>query len=122
MAPSDMQAPISAANLDRAASAPEMPLSSHIGELSRPTFSKSALSSEALPATSSSKGKAMQLGANKMPGLGMLANELAEEALAGDDPWDTGKAGPKSAFSNNPWGSEDLIDVNADDDDWSELQ
>ncbi len=67
----------------------------------------------------------MQLGANKMPGLGMLADQLAEEAAASENPWDapgsedTAGANPKSSALANPWGSDDLIDVHADDDDWS---
>lgn len=51
----------------------------------------------------------MQLGANKVPAgvsAAALPAELADEAAA-----DSGDA--------NPWGSEDLIDVNADQDDWS---
>lgn len=69
----------------------------------------------------------MQLGANKMPALGMLANQLAEEA-AGENPWDTPGSEDavdshlKSSVLANPWGSDDLIDVHADNDDWSKCR
>lgn len=54
----------------------------------------------------------MQLGANKVPGgisISALADQLADEAAA------------SASVEGNPWGSDDLIDVNADDDDWSEF-
>ena len=55
----------------------------------------------------------------------MLADQLAEEA-ASENPWDApgsedvAGTNPKSNVLANPWGSDDLIDVHADDDDWSE--
>ncbi|KAJ6593650.1 hypothetical protein B0H19DRAFT_29582 [Mycena capillaripes] len=56
-----------------------------------------------------SKSKAMQLGAHKVPAsvaAAALVEQLAEEAAAAEG-------------EGNPWGNDDLIDVNADDDDWS---
>ncbi|KAG6920078.1 hypothetical protein DXG01_010146 [Tephrocybe rancida] len=61
---------------------------------------------------SASRAKGMQLGANKVP-LSTTATILAEQWA--DDPVD-------SAFTDNPWGSDDLIDVNADADDWSAFE
>lgn len=51
----------------------------------------------------------MQLGASKVPpsvAAAVLAEQLAEEAAV-------------SEGDSNPWGNDDLIDVNADADDWS---
>lgn len=56
-----------------------------------------------------SKSKAMQLGAHKVPAsvaAAALVEQLAEEAAAAES-------------DGNPWGNDDLIDVNADEDDWS---
>lgn len=57
-----------------------------------------------------SRAKGMQLGASKVP-AGMaaasLAAQLEEEAAAED------------GVQDNPWGTDDLIDINADEDDWS---
>lgn len=47
----------------------------------------------------------MQLGASKVP-VAILAMQLEEDAMGGD-----GDA--------SPWGTDDLIDINADEDDWS---
>lgn len=55
------------------------------------------------------KSKAMQLGAHKVPAsvaAAALVEQLAEEAAAAES-------------EGNPWGNDDLIDVNADEDDWS---
>jgi SCY1-like protein 1 len=59
-----------------------------------------------------SKAKGMQLGASKIPtsvAAASLAAQLEEEAAAED------------GIDGNPWGTDDLIDVNADEGDWSEL-
>ncbi|CAK5281427.1 unnamed protein product [Mycena citricolor] len=61
-----------------------------------------------------SKSKAMQLGANKIPpsvAAAALAEQLAEEAAAS-----------AADIDGNPWESEDLMDVNADADDWSAFE
>jgi hypothetical protein len=53
----------------------------------------------------------MQLGAHKVPAsvaAAALVEQLAEEAAAAEG-------------DGNPWGNDDLIDVNADEDDWSSL-
>jgi SCY1-like protein 1 len=52
----------------------------------------------------------MQLGANKIPASvasAALAVQLADEVAAAE------------GVEGNPWGSDDLMDVNADDGDWS---
>lgn len=49
----------------------------------------------------------MQLGASKVPAsvaAAALVAQLEEEAAAQE---------------GNPWGTDDLIDINADEDDWS---
>lgn len=66
--------------------------------------------SSTLGAGSSSRAKGMQLGASKVPaGLAAasLAAQLAEEAAT------------EEGVQDNPWGTDDLIDINADEDDWS---
>ncbi|KAF7321448.1 Protein kinase domain-containing protein [Mycena kentingensis (nom. inval.)] len=58
-----------------------------------------------------SKGKSMQLGAHKVSAAAAaaaLAQQLAEEAAADN-------------VDGNPWG-DDLMDVNADEDDWSAFE
>lgn len=105
-----MQAPMDSAagiNIDRPTSAPNiLSSSSHIGELSRPSFTTQTLSSQTVPTSQTAmKTKAMQLGANKVPG-DIALHILGEEATT------------SSAMEENPWGP-DLIDVNADEDDWS---
>lgn len=119
-----MQSSIGGVGIDRPTSAPPPAEDSRIGNL-RPSplltsvsAANSAVSSPAFPthssaSTSTSKGKGLQLGANKMSSAASAAliNRLADEAAAengGDD-------------DSNPWGTEDLMDVNADEDDWSEL-
>ncbi|KAL4248157.1 Catalytically Inactive Kinase-Related Protein [Abortiporus biennis] len=64
--------------------------------------------------SSTSKAKGMQLGANKVPAnvtMSKMAAEWAEEAAA-----------EAEASQSNPWGSDDLMDVNADQDDWSAFE
>lgn len=54
----------------------------------------------------------MQLGANKVPtgvASAALASKLADEVAASE-----------GINDGNPWGTDDLIDINADQDDWSE--
>lgn len=55
---------------------------------------------------SASKTKGMQLGASKAPASTHMPAEWAEEAAA--------------EAEAEPWGTDDLMDVNADQDDWSE--
>ena len=53
----------------------------------------------------------MQLGASKTPAsvaAASLAAQLEDEAAA------------EEGIDGNPWGTDDLIDINADEDDWSE--
>jgi len=55
----------------------------------------------------------MQLGASKVPASAVaasLAAELEEEATA------------EEGIEGNPWGTDDLIDINADEDDWSAFE
>jgi SCY1-like protein 1 len=57
------------------------------------------------------RSKGMQLGASKTPAsvaAASLAAQLEEEAAA------------EEGIDGNPWGTDDLIDINADEDDWSE--
>ncbi|KAJ6497835.1 armadillo-type protein [Mycena sanguinolenta] len=59
-----------------------------------------------------SKSRGMQLGAHKVPAsvaAAALVEQLAEEAAAAEG-------------EGNPWGNDDLIDVNADEDDWSAFE
>ncbi|KAF5321514.1 hypothetical protein D9619_001358 [Psilocybe cf. subviscida] len=146
IAVSDMQNPINSGlsvGLDRSTSAPDSAsLSSHIGEITRPSFHKSVHSSSTIATTTngsgSSKGKALQLGSNKIPAslsVAKLAEQVAAEeefsasAFDADNPWakksslDLPGAFKKvGSDDGNPWGSDDLIDVNADEGDWSAFE
>ncbi|KAF8995451.1 hypothetical protein BDQ17DRAFT_1365619 [Cyathus striatus] len=103
LATTDLQSTLTAAgpSIDRPTSAPVPPggfsLESHIGELRKAPVSSSSLS---------------QLGANKLPANTALVEFLSEEARA-------------NGINNNevnPWGNDDLIDVNADEGDWSAFE
>lgn len=107
-----------AANPDRPTSAPPPAETSRIGHL-RPSplvtsisAANSAVSSPAIRTQigPTSKSKGLQLGANKVPAsviAAALADEWIDETAENND--------------SNPWGTDDLIDVNADQDDWSEI-
>ncbi len=60
---------------------------------------------------STGKVKGMQLGASKVPLSSHVTADWAEEAAAEAEAEESGHA--------NPWGTDDLMDVNADQDDWS---
>ncbi|KAH9858547.1 ARM repeat-containing protein [Lenzites betulinus] len=77
-----------------------------------PTYtSPSAVPTRSLTtaAAATSRSKGMQLGATKVPASTSSIPDWAEEAAAEVD----------SAHGGNPWGNDDLMDVNADEDDWS---
>lgn len=62
------------------------------------------------PFGTSSKAKGMQLGASKVPASSShFAADWAQEAAAEAE----------ASQGEIPWGSDDLMDVNADQDDWS---
>ncbi|EPT02574.1 hypothetical protein FOMPIDRAFT_1022743 [Fomitopsis schrenkii] len=94
--------------------------SSGIGVLGKPLAQ--TLSSPAAPrpvsaiGMSSSKAKTMHLGANKAPASSSLS-DWAMEAAAEAESEEAAHAG-----GVNPWGNDDLIDVNADQDDWSAFE
>ncbi|KZT24267.1 ARM repeat-containing protein [Neolentinus lepideus HHB14362 ss-1] len=72
------------------------------------------LRSSSLALGGASKAKGMQLGAHKAPASASVAvfpTELEEEMSAAT-----------SIEAGNPWGNDDLMDVNADDDDWSAFE
>jgi len=83
---------------------------SGITSLLATSSSTNVVSSTATPSTSSTSAvKGMQLGKGKTPASvasAALAAQLAEE-VAMTEP------------DGNPWGTDDLIDINADQDDWS---
>ncbi|RDX48021.1 ARM repeat-containing protein [Lentinus brumalis] len=74
-----------------------------------PTLSSSSGPTRSL--TSPSKGKGMQLGATKVLSHASAIPDWAEEAAA-----------EMETSSTNPWGNGDLMDVNADEDDWSAFE
>ncbi|KIM45100.1 hypothetical protein M413DRAFT_441766 [Hebeloma cylindrosporum] len=136
IAMADLQAPINSAAgfaIDRSTSAPNpSSMSNNIGEISRPTFSKPTNSSQTLPGSyEPSKIQAMQLGARQATAklaFGVLPNELADE-IDEDKAWATPSSSSHLrsdtghlATGHNPWGTDDLIDVNADEDDWSAFE
>ena len=115
LAAGDLQSTMSIASgagIDRPTSAP-IPGGLSVGGLTSgpvpltPTFSSDAVPTRSL--TSASKGKGMQLGATKMATSASSVPDWAEEAAA-----------ELETTKGNPWGNDDLMDVNADDDDWSE--
>jgi len=78
------------------------------------TLSSPSLPSRSVISSSTSKAKGMQLGANKVPtsiSASNMAPDWAQEAAAEAD-----------NIQTNPWGNDDLIDVNADQDDWSAFE
>ena len=84
---------------------PTQPLSNHNGEVS-PSHFASFQSSAVTTPQGAAKGNALRLGANKASSslaIDSLVNKLAEEA---------------AESVTNPWGSDNLIDMNADADDW----
>jgi SCY1-like protein 1 len=115
----------SAASIDRPTSAPPpaqnephsaAALSSYSGSSALNLNQTLSAANTALPspavssfvgASNTSRAKGMQLGASKVPSS-VLAAKLAEE-IVGADP----------QTEENPWGTDDLIDINADQDDWS---
>ncbi|TFK44506.1 hypothetical protein BDQ12DRAFT_673119 [Crucibulum laeve] len=115
LATSELQSAMSP-GIDRPISAPAppggFPLDSHIGELRKPSFAATT-STPTTPVTNSasiSKARGLQLGATKQP-ASALADRLAAEAAA-----------INSGETTNPWGNDDLIDVNADEGDWSAFE
>ncbi|KAJ7072523.1 hypothetical protein C8F01DRAFT_1104261 [Mycena amicta] len=110
LAVSDLQSNIATVPqvvIDRPTSAPQVGVaSSSILTSSMPTGVRNGVVSP-----TPSKSKSMQLGAHKVPAsvaTAALVEQLAEEAAAQDE--------------GNPWGNDDLIDVNADQDDWSAFE
>ncbi|KAJ3559364.1 hypothetical protein NM688_g390 [Phlebia brevispora] len=127
LATADLQSTMSAvpqaaaADIDRTTSAP--PTETASSTMSRPspypTFATSlstpGQTSSTRSTTSGSKGKGMQLGAGKLATAPHLAAEWAEEAAAEAE-------AEEEAMHHNPWGNDDLMDVNADQDDWSAFE
>ncbi|KAF8909893.1 armadillo-type protein [Mucidula mucida] len=117
LAATDMQSAIGGATIDRPTSAPP-PEDSRIGNL-RPSplltsvsAANSTVTTPAVPGFSikpASRGKGLQLGAHKSSSAvsAALIDQLTEEVAAEND---------------NPWGGDDLMDVNADEDDWSAFE
>ncbi|KAK0461039.1 armadillo-type protein, partial [Desarmillaria tabescens] len=124
LAATDMQSTIGGTGIDRPVSLPPTE-DNHIGNLRPGLFvtSSSAVnstkSSPVVPTSNRpinstlSKGKGLQLGATKSSSAAAaaLVDHLAEEAEA-----------ENGHLESNPWGSDDLIDVNADDGDWSAFE
>ncbi|KAH8108102.1 hypothetical protein BXZ70DRAFT_36637 [Cristinia sonorae] len=99
-------APLAGANGLSGLPPPPVPLQS---TLSSPG---SSLAAKSLGSTSAAKG--MQLGANKTP-ISMIAHET-------DMSWAEEAAAEAEANHSNSWGSDDLMDVHADQDDWSAFE
>ncbi|KAI0093158.1 ARM repeat-containing protein [Irpex rosettiformis] len=119
---SDLQSTMSSvsqaasSDMDRPTSAPADIVSNNLG---RPQVHPSLGATLSTPGVkpqsglngSTSKAKGMQLGASKTPVTSHLTADWAEEAAAEADAEESSHA--------NPWGNDDLMDVNADQDDWS---
>jgi SCY1-like protein 1 len=112
-----MQTPINSMGgpeIDRSTSAPPaQSVSNYSGGISQPHFASSLQPSPVIPSSQgSAKGNVLRLGANKASSsmaIDSLVNKLTEEAAA------------SATIEDNPWGSDDLIDMNADNDDWGML-
>jgi SCY1-like protein 1 len=114
LATTDMQTPINSMGgpeIDRPTSAPPTKSLSN-GEI-LPSHSASFQSSPAVASPQgAAKGNTLRLGANKASSsiaIDSLVNKLAEETAQ------------FATIEGNPWGSDDLIDMNADADDWGML-
>ena len=109
-----MQTPINSMGgpeIDRTTSAPPTKSLSN-GEI----LASHSASFQSSPAVANSqgaaKGNALRLGANKASSsiaIDSLVDKLADEAAE------------FATIEGNPWGSDDLIDINADADDWGML-
>ncbi|KAG7449615.1 ARM repeat-containing protein [Guyanagaster necrorhizus] len=124
LAAADMQSVIGDTGIDRPTSVP-VTEDSRIGNLRPGLFvtsmsaTNSTVSSPAVATfnqpirSTSSKSKGLQLSATKSSSAGTaaLVDQLAEEVDA-----------EKGHLDSNPWGNDDLIDVNADYDDWSAFE
>lgn len=115
LATTDMQTPINSMGgpeIDRLTSAPPTKsLSNYNGEI-LPSHSASFQSSPAEASPQGAvKGNVLRLGANKASTSITIdwVNKLAEEEAE------------FATVEGNPWGSDDLIDMNADADDWGML-
>ncbi|CCL98356.1 uncharacterized protein FIBRA_00351 [Fibroporia radiculosa] len=116
LAAADLQSTMDGA--ERSGLAPPAAVANSVdGSDSRPSSRLgTTLSSPAAPVRavdSAGKTKSMQLGANKVPAslsANKATSDWAQEAAAEAD------------TPRNPWGNDDLIDVNADQDDWSAFE
>jgi SCY1-like protein 1 len=112
LATTDMQTPINSMGgpeIDRTTSAPPTKsLSNSNGEI----LSSHSVSFQSSPAVANpqgaAKGNALRLGANTASSS-IAIDSLVEEAAE------------SATIEGNPWGSDDLIDINADADDWGML-
>jgi SCY1-like protein 1 len=97
----DLQTSMNTAEVDRSASAPPQATPASPNPQMNRTMSVPQGVSLGTPVTTS-RPKGMQLGGSKTTSSDIAASILAEEGVSAD----------------NPWGSDDLIDINADQDDW----
>lgn len=100
-----------ATDIDRPTSAPSGGSSVIISRPSYANLSPALSAPGKVPSVSKAKG--MQLGATKLSAASHMPAEWAEEAAAEAEAEESGQA--------NPWGNDDLMDVNADQDDWSKV-
>lgn len=119
LATADLQStmvPISGPIIDRPSSVPPPVGNTLANGSARPSsltqlhYSPSASSTIPTQSTLSRSARGLQLGSNKLPpsiAVTALTDQWAEEASISD------------SAGANPWGSGDLIDINADQDDWS---
>ncbi|KAG5646819.1 hypothetical protein DXG03_002196 [Asterophora parasitica] len=111
---SDLQTTIGVGAGPAALTSAPLPAGSPGNTLSNVSFSDQTMSAAATPLSSpplqlTSRTKGMQLGASKVPSSSTIADKWAEEVA-------------ESTSGENPWGNDDLIDVNADEDDWSAFE
>lgn len=113
LVPGDLQSTMSSLTLDRSISAPPSTVMNGGSDSKAKlpslgiTPSASTFSSPGLP--SSSAPKSLKLGANKHKAVvPSLADALATEV--------------ENDAGSNAWGSDDLMDVNADEDDWNSFE
>jgi SCY1-like protein 1 len=119
LAASDLQTSIAAGS----AAGMESPIpgalapSSNISELPNKPFSTPPHTPSNLPSSIPTKGKGLQLGGSAKSKLNTSA--VADFAKELED--DIAVPGSFGGGAENPWGNDDLLDVNADEDDWGTL-
>lgn len=109
---------VAASDIDRPTSAPPSTAANGTRPAPYATLAPALSTPDRVPSArapgAGGRARGMQLGASKLPASALhMPAEWAEEAAA--------EAEAEEGGQSNPWGNDDLMDVNADQDDWSGL-